>query len=159
MSDKLSSRCAQTLHALRMLRSRGMDWQRRQHLSIRSCSASWRMLPVPDWIDIPRRLTNTVLRRLSAVLFGLVCLPLPSDIHHRSNGDCLEGKGENYQVCSVQYCSQQLCTVQCTHIWTDLTVLWIGFCLNGPISLCLDSFLCMYVLSVWLYVAYMCSIV
>jgi len=30
-----------------------------------------------------------------------------------------EGKGENYQVCSVQYCVQQLCTVRCTHIWTD----------------------------------------
>jgi len=25
---------------------------------------------------------------------------------------------------------QQLCTVRCTHIWTDLTVLWIGFCLT-----------------------------
>ena len=25
-------------------------------------------------------------------------------------------KGENYQVCSVQYCVQQLCTVRCTHI-------------------------------------------
>jgi len=67
--------------------------------------------------------------------------------HHRSNGDCLQGKRGNYQVCSVQYCVQQLCRVQCTHIWTDLTVLWIGFCLTGPISLCLDSFLCMYVLS------------
>jgi len=59
-------------------------------------------------------------------------------------GDCLEGKRENYQVCSVQYCAQQLCTVQCTHIWTDLTFLWNGFCLTGPISLCLDSFLYMY---------------
>ena len=48
------------------------------------------------------------------------------------NGDCLKGKRENYQVCSVQYCVQQLCIVQCTHIWTDLTVLWIGFCLTGP---------------------------
>jgi len=48
-------------------------------------------------------------------------------------------RGENYQVCSMQYCVQQLCTVQCTHIWTDLTVLWVGFCLTGPISLCLDS--------------------
>jgi len=69
------------------------------------------------------------------------CL-LPSSRHHRSNGDCLEGKRENYQVCSVQYCVQQLCTVRCTHIWkwTDLTVLWIEFCLTGPISLCLDSF-------------------
>ena len=27
---------------------------------------------------------------------------LPSDRHHRSNGDCLEGKRENYQVCSLQ---------------------------------------------------------
>ena len=45
--------------------------------------------------------------------------PLPSNRHHRSSGDCLEGKGENYQVCSVQYCVQQLCTVWCTHIWTD----------------------------------------
>jgi len=71
----------------------------------------------------------------------LVGFPLPSNRHHRSNGDCLEGKSKNYQVCSVQYCVQQLCTVQCTHIWTDLTVLWIVFCLTGPISLCLDSFL------------------
>jgi len=68
-------------------------------------------------------------------------IPLPSNRHHRCNGDCMEGKGENYEVCSVQYCVQQLCTVQCGHIWTDLTVLWIGFCLTGPISLCLDSFL------------------
>jgi len=42
--------------------------------------------------------------------------PLPSNRHHRSNDDCLEGKRENYQVCSVQYCAQQLCTVQCTHM-------------------------------------------
>jgi len=45
--------------------------------------------------------------------------PHPSglkDSHHRSSGDCLEGKEENYQVCSVQYCVQQLCTVRCTHI-------------------------------------------
>jgi len=42
--------------------------------------------------------------------------PLPSNRHHRNNGDCLEGKGENYQVCSVQYCVQQLYTVNCTRI-------------------------------------------
>ena len=41
--------------------------------------------------------------------------PLPSN-RHRSNDDCLEGKRKNYLVCSVQYCAQQLCTVQCTHI-------------------------------------------
>jgi len=53
--------------------------------------------------------------------------PPPSNRHYRSNGDCLEGKRENYQICFVQYCVQQLYTVQCAHIWTDLTVLWIGF--------------------------------
>ena len=74
-------------------------------------------------------------------IFHISLAPLPSNRHHRSSGDCLEGKGENYQVCSVQYCVQQLCTVRCTHIWTKLTVLWIGFCFIGPISLCLDSFL------------------
>ena len=50
------------------------------------------------------------------VLFQVCLLRLPSNRHHRSNGDCLEGKRENYQVCSVQYCAQQLCTVQCTDI-------------------------------------------
>ena len=52
----------------------------------------------------------------STTLFLLFATPLPSNRHHRSSGDCLEGKGENYQVCSVQYCVQQLCTVRCTHI-------------------------------------------
>jgi len=52
--------------------------------------------------------------------------PLPSNRHHRRNDDCLEGKRENYQVCFVQYCVQQLCIMQCTHIWTDLTVVcWL----------------------------------
>jgi len=41
---------------------------------------------------------------------------------------------------------------------TYLTVLWIAFCLTGPISVCLDSFLCMYVFCVSLYIA-CCSIV
>ena len=66
--------------------------------------------------------------------------PLPSNRHHRSCGDCLKGKGKNYQVCSVQYCVQQLCSAMRTHM-NRLTVLWIGFSLTGPISLCLDWFL------------------
>ena len=41
---------------------------------------------------------------------------LPSNRHRQSNDDCLEGNRENYQVCSVQFCVQQLCTVQCTHM-------------------------------------------
>ena len=35
--------------------------------------------------------------------------PPSSNRHRQNNGDCLEGKRENYQVCSVQYCVQQLC--------------------------------------------------
>ena len=37
-----------------------------------------------------------------------------------------------WRVCSVRYCVQQLCTVQCVHVWTDLTVIvskvvcWLG---------------------------------
>jgi len=101
--------------------------------------------------------------QLAEVMFlpWFVCLsPLPSNRHHQSCGDCLEGKRENYQVCSVQYCVQQLYTVNCTHIWTVLTVLWIGFCLTGPISLCLGSFFCMYyfVSDCTLHACVLCSI-
>jgi len=81
--------------------------------------------------------------------------PFPSNRHHWSNGDWLEGKRENYQVCSAVLCAT-IVHIELQHIWTELTVLWIGFCITGPISLCLDSFLCMYY--VWLYIACMCSI-
>ena len=81
----------------------------------------------------------------------LFCCVFASVLFHRRSGDCLEGKRENYHVCSVQYYVQQLYTMNCTHIWTDLTVLWIGFCLTGPISLCLDSFVCMYFLHLTVY--------
>jgi len=40
------------------------------------------------------------------VSFSPVDAPFPQNRHHRSSGDCLEGKRENYQVCSVQYCVQ-----------------------------------------------------
>ena len=67
--------------------------------------------------------------------------PLPSNRHHRSCGDCLESKGENYQVRSVQIvCNNIVHSAMHTHM-NRLTVLWIRFCLTGPISLCLDSFL------------------
>ena len=56
----------------------------------------------------------------------IYAFPFPSNRRHRSSGDCLEGKRENYQVCSVQYCVQHLCTVQCTQTWTDVTVVcWL----------------------------------
>ena len=91
-----------------------------------------------------RHSQNLYLEGPPTIKIEIHLYPLHSNRHHRSNGGCLEGKRENYQVCSVQYCAQQLCTVQCTHIWMDLTLLWIGFCLTGSISLCLDSFLYMY---------------
>jgi len=36
-----------------------------------------------------------------------IVLPPSSNRHHQSSDDCLDGKKENYQVCSVQYCVQQ----------------------------------------------------
>jgi len=56
----------------------------------------------------------------------LLQVPFPWSRHYRSSDNCLEGKRGNYQVCSVQYCVQQLCAMQCIHIWTDLTVVcWL----------------------------------
>jgi len=60
---------------------------------------------------------------------------------------CLSGgKRGDYQNCSVLYCVLMLCTVISTLRWAVLTVLRIGFCHTGPISLCLDSFvfICVY---------------
>jgi len=56
------------------------------------------------------------------------------------------GKTGDYQNCSVLYCVLKLCTVISTLRGAVLTVLWIGFCLTGPISLCVDSsvFMCVY---------------
>ena len=42
----------------------------------------------------------------------------PPSLNQRS----LEGKRENYQVCNVQYCVQQLCTVQCTHTHAHMNI-------------------------------------
>jgi len=46
----------------------------------------------------------------------------------------------------VLYCVLKLCTVTSTLRWAVLTVLWIGFCHTGPISLRIDLFvfICMY---------------
>jgi len=82
----------------------------------------------------------------------------PSNRDHWSKGDHLEGKRENYWVCSVQYNVQHLCTVQCTHYWTGLTIvcwlflafLWL-YCVLEFVSVrfsflglfCLVVYLCM----------------
>jgi len=46
----------------------------------------------------------------------------------------------------VLYCVLKLCTVIGTRRWAVLTILWIGFCHTGPISLCVDLFvfICVY---------------
>jgi len=86
-------------------------------------------------------------------------IPFPSNRHHRSNGDCLEGKRENYQVCCVQYCVQQLYTVSCTHTWTELTVR-SGWVLSHWAHFTVLRFIFVHVLfCVWLHIACMCSIV
>jgi len=48
------------------------------------------------------------------------------------------GKRGDYQNCSVLYCVLKMCTVISTLRWAVLTVLWIGFCHTGPISLCIS---------------------
>ena len=86
--------------------------------------------------------------------------PFPSNRHHRSSGDCLEGKRKNYQVCSVQYCA----TVVHSELHTPMNrpnssldwVLsqWAHFTV-------LRSFLCMYyfVSDCTLHACVLCSIV
>jgi len=81
---------------------------------------------------------------------------------------CVETSSEQWWLSGGQEgkLSGLFCVVLCativhselhTHM-NRLTVLWIGFCLFGPISLCLDSFLCMLLFCVWLYIACMCTV-
>ena len=60
----------------------------------------------------------------------------------------LEVKREDNQNCSVMCCVRQLCTLR----WAVLTVLWIGFCHTGSISLCIGLFV-----FVCMYIAYSCK--
>jgi len=87
--------------------------------------------------------------------------PATRSRNHLSCDDCLVDKWENYQNCSVLCCVRQyiwavlkdecwfrfrfiflcsyLCLAYCVLFWFTLD--YIGFCLTGPISLCLDWFL------------------
>ena len=74
----------------------------------------------------------------------------------------LGGKRGYYQNCSVLYCVLKVVhSHEHTYRWAVLTVLWIGFCLTGPISLCVDS--CVYVFfalcCLTAYVLYYCNTV
>ena len=91
---------------------------------------------------------------------GGIAPPLPANRHHWISGDCLEGKRKNYQVCSVQYCVQQLYTVNCTHIWTlnrpNSSLDWV---LSHWDHFTVRRFIFVYVLfCVWLYIACMCTV-
>jgi len=125
------------------------------HLACKKYGGWWRRALVsPDGVAPSRMLDVS----------ASVNLPLHHKVQKFSSGTGSPGwsrkKGRKMVVCvcvcvcSVQYCVQQLWTVQCTHTWTNLTVLWIGFCLTGPNSLCLDSFLYF----VYHYIACMCRI-
>ena len=93
----------------------------------------------------------------NAANFGRQVIPLPSNRHHRSYGDRLEGKGKTIRsvLCNIVCNNCAQCDAH-TYEQTS-TVLWIGFCLTGPISLCLDSFL--HVLCVLLYTVCTCRFV
>jgi len=74
-----------------------------------------------------------------------------------SDADCTPGREPRSVAAShlsyprhcdgIQPEPQQAAAVSRVHIWTDLTVHWIGFYLTGPVSLCLDSY-CTYVFRV-----------
>jgi len=64
------------------------------------------------------------------------------------------GKRGDYQNCSVLYCVLKLRTVISTLRWAVLTVLWIGFCHTGPISLCVDLLLFICILCFLFHMAY-----
>ena len=88
-----------------------------------------------------------------------VLTPFSSERQHLSYDGCLEVIEEIIRtvLCCIVL---KLCTVINTLRWAVLTVLWIGFCLTGPISLCLDSFVCFFVLSCHTaYVSYYCNTV
>jgi len=57
----------------------------------------------------------------------------------------------------VLHCVCQLCTVISTLRWVVLTVLWVEFCHAGPISLCVD--LVVFIFVCFCFVLYMCCII
>jgi len=126
------------------LRTGGLCWSK---VLLPACPCWWQLVHSVYGEDA-RVLVNGVYLHL---------LPLPSNRHHRSNDDCLKGKRENYHVCSVQYCVQQLCTVQCTHIWTDLTVVcWLDLAFLW--LYCVLQFICVRLFHVIVYLC-MCAFV
>jgi len=86
--------------------------------------------------------------------------PFSSDRQHLSYAVCLEVRVEIINNCSVLDCVLKLCTVISTLKWAVLTVLWIGFCHTGPISLYIDlfMFICVYFF-VFFFILHICCII
>jgi len=88
---------------------------------------------------------QTDSQRYSKSLPCNIHYPLSSDRQHLSYDVCPEVTGD-YQNCSVLYCVLKLYAVISTLRWAVLTILWIGFCHTGSVSLCIDLFasICVY---------------
>ena len=86
------------------------------------------------------RIRGKILRTVLCCVVYNSDAPVPSNRHHRSSGDCLEGKGKISGLFCAILCATIVHSAMHTHM-NRLTVLWIEFCLTGPISLSLDSFL------------------
>ena len=84
-----------------------------------------------------------------------------SNRQHLSYDGCLEVREIIRTV--LCYCVLRLYTVISALRWAVLTVLWIGFCHTGPISLCIDLFVFLCLYSVFLfhtaYMSYYCNTV
>ena len=73
------------------------------------------------------------------------------------NDDCLEGKREDYQACSVQYCVQQLCsTLQCTDMNRPNSCLLVRFSFPVVMLYSMMQFICVRFSFLGLFCAIVC---
>jgi len=122
-----------------------MSWWR---LAERSC---WRLATsVVDlqqstryWGALPCRQRWTVTPVLPVTLVFCTSFELAVVFHITPFSG---GKREDLSELFCVYCVLKLCTVISILRWAVLTVLWIGFCHTGPISLSVDlfGFICVY---------------
>ena len=109
--------------------------QRCGHLSnSRAVVENWQQINAAFWVQ-----------HIGRCFMKCIDHALSSNRQHLSYDVCLEVRGEIIRtvLCCIVYWS---CAVISTLRWAVLTVLWIGFCLTGPISLCIDLFvfICVY---------------
>jgi len=81
-----------------------------------------------------------VLSKVGIAFSLSVCLSAHKLKNQRSEIDVTFNLRRLSELFCVVLCTGALCTVISTLRWAVLTVLWIGFCLTGPILLCVDLF-------------------